>query len=950
MTSCRIALIACAILFGSCCVSRAADRKEVRVLYDFEDPADLEDIKKDAENVTFDTVQDNGVTRGKNCCRMVFKQGADFGMFYIGKEKTKNWGSFDYFAMDVFMEREGKIGFSFELWDGLARNFATRCTIEPVVVKQGKNSIVVPINRAKRNGKEGRDWAELEEKDKIQMNALTRVKIFLGPPKDGGDLVWWVDNIRVLQEDALGGRMKVDLPAGATAFLFGHRAANLPGFAVAEKSGADARGFTLTGNLENCGKHWPDPLTGDGIFDPAGGTITFEKTLPDGDYYVWLAAGMVIKSEIKNPHYLLKIGDETIVDDKPTAGDINGEKYLFRFLKTQYSERPNALFLDFIDRMYPVYEKKIKVTGGKLAIQAANHFLSTLIVLPSDREADFKKLAADIRTERIRAFYSTLSPDPQRKPAKKDGDGDFVCFIPDEKTSFNAATGPSDEERKRANFDLAGAPGQRVIFRVGIAPFIDLGKCQLGVSALKGPGEIPASATRVYFEDYRVRGDSMAESALMPSNELNAEKGVSMCWWMWLKIPGDAPAGDYAGTVTVTPAGGKAVSFPVKLKVYPFKLEEILPYSFGMYYGAPADKKMLAEQIAFMREIGFTGICAGGGNVTGVRENGIDVTFDPAIYELAKAAGMGRHPLQYMMGNSLGAARAIGRRLGAKVDQNPGSEMNLPGFKPAYLDYCRKYADFIKKQGLPVAVEIVDEPREVPNPWNRNLKDTNTYGDWLKEGGIFPSFVTPMGDGQSGLDYTSLIDHADIISTHAGKGSEKLMTFTPQKKKMLWLYNTGMDRLSWGFYNWRVGSVGRWEWHFCFSEGGSNTGYINEEEWYNPFTASDGFAPHAPNSYSGAILFKTPFLSCAEGITDSAYITTLENALAAAEGNAAKSDAAAKARAFLNALKKTIPFLPGVKNIASEAEGALVGTGLNAEGTECEVWRRKVAEFIIGLK
>ncbi len=949
MTLRRIALIACAALFALTFTSRAAERKEVRVLYDFEEPADAEDLKKDAENVTFDTVQDNGVTRGKNCCRLVFKQGADYGVFYIGREKTKDWGNFDYFVMDVVMEREGKIGFSFELWDGLTKGYPTRCTIEPMIVKQGKNSIVIPINRAKRNGKEGRDWGELEEKDKIQMNALTRVKIFLTPPKDGGNLVWWVDNIRVLQEDALGGKMKVDVPAGATAFLFGHRAAALPGFTVAEKAGDDARGFALKGNLENCGKHWPDPLTGEGVFDPAGGPITFEKTMPDGEYHVWLSAGMVIKSEVKNPHFLLKIGDQTIVDESPSPDEINSEKYLFRFLKTQYSEREYALFLDFIDRMYPVYEKKVKVTGGKLTIQAANHYLAALIVLPADQEAAFKKMAADIRTERIRTFYSTISPDPQKKPAKKDGDGDFLCFIPDEKTYFNAATGPSDEERKRTSFDLAAAAGQRAIFRLGFVPFKDLGKCKLEISALKGPGEIPATATRIYFEDYRVRGDSMAESALMPTNELNAEKGVSLCWYLWLKVPDDAAAGDYSGTVTAT-AGGKSLSFPVKLKVYPFKLEEILPYSFGMYYGPPADKKKLAEQIAFMREIGYTGIAVGGGNVTGVNGNGVDVTFDSTIYELAKAAGMGRHPLQFMMGNSLGAARTIGRRLGAKVDQNPGSEFALPGLKPAYLDYCHKYAAFIKQQGLPVAVEIVDEPREVPNPWNRNLKDTNTYGDWLKEGGIFPSFVTPMGDGGGGLDYTSLADHADIISTHAGKGSEKLMTVTPQKKKMLWLYNTGMDRLSWGFYNWRVGSVGRWEWHFCFSEGGSNTGYINEEEWYNPFTSGDGFAPHAPNSYPGAMLFKTPFFSCAEGITDSAYITTLEKALAAAEGNAAKADAVAKAKAFLDALKKTIPFLPGVKNIASEADGALVGTGLNAEGAECEVWRRKIAEFIMALK
>src|SRR6185369_3471307 len=118
----------------------------------------------------------------------------------------------------------------------------------------------------------------------------------------------------------------------------------------------------------------------------------------------------------------------------------------------------------------------------------------------------------------------------------------------------------------------------------------------------------------------------------------------------------------------------------------------------------------------------------------------------------------------------------------------------------------------------------------------------------------FSHDCTPLGDsGGKGLDYTSLIDHHDIISTHPGKGSERLMTLTPQKKKMLWLYNTGMDRTSWGFYNWRVDSVGCWEWHFCWSEDGSNYGYVNGGEWYNPFTNVDGFSPHAPAGYRGCL-------------------------------------------------------------------------------------------------
>jgi hypothetical protein len=939
----RRSILVSIVILAAACV-QAQERKEIKLLYDFEDPAELEELKAGAENITFDIVQDNGVTHGTSCCRLVCKQGADYCVIHLGKEKIKNWSNFDFFAFDVYSEREEKINVVFELWDAASKNYHTRCTIESGhAVKQGKQTLIYPINRAKRNNKEGRDWSELEPQDKIQMNALSKVKVFFTPPKSGGDLVLWVDNFRILQEDALGGKMKIEVPAGAKAYSFGRA---LPGFSNVERSG---EGFNLTGDAQKCGKHWPDPLSGDGVYDPKGGPLHFEASLPDGEYCVWLSAGMFIDPNIKNPHFLLKIGDETTVDDKPSPADINGEKYLFRFLKTQYSERENALFLDYIDRMYPVYEKKIKVAGGKLTIDAANHWLASLVVLPADQEAAFKKFAADTRAERIRVFNSTMSLDKQKKPAKKDGDGAFLCFIPNESTAFHPSTAPSDDERAAKSYSLAGAPGQRLTFRMGLLPFEDIGKCKFEISTLKGPGEIPSSATRIYFGDYRVRGEGAGEAALRPTNELNGEKNITWCWWAWMQIPADAKPGDYSGTATVTPDTGAPVSFPIALKVYPFKLEEILPFSFGMYYSPPGDEKVLKEQLAFMREIGFTGTNVGTGNLVGINGDSVDVTFEQRLFDTAKAAGMGRHPMQFQMAESLGVARAIGRRLGCKVDQRPGCEFDSPKLHPLYVDFAKKFADYIKKQELPVMVEIVDEPREVPNPWNRNLKETNLYGDWLKEGGVAHTFVDPMGDTQSGLDYTSLADHADIVSTHAGKGSEKLMTLVPQKKKLLHLYNTGMDRLSWGFYNWRVGSVGRWEWHFCFGEGSGREGYLNEHEWYNPFTGNEGFAPHAPPTYPGSMLFKSFFLTCSEGITDSAYLVTLEKALAAAKGDAARSATVAKAKEFLAQLKEAIPFLPDVKGIASAAEGAKVGKGLSIK-SEAENWRRQIAEFLIALK
>jgi len=372
-----------------------------------------------------------------------------------------------------------------------------------------------------------------------------------------------------------------------------------------------------------------------------------------------------------------------------------------------------------------------------------------------------------------------------------------------------------------------------------------------------------------------------------------------------------------------------------------------------MWYQPPAEPdpaerlRDTAGQLSFMREIGFTAVTVSGPDAGGA--------VDTFVQDLARAAGMGRNPKQLSLSSTLGMGRALARQrlgLGARVDRQPGSEFDHPEFKKLFLASARRYAAFLSESGCPTAVQTVDEPRETPNPWNRNLLQTDLYADLLKEAGISNTMVTAMGDTQSGKDYTPLIEHHDIIATHAGKASERLMRLTAQRGKTLWLYNCGMDRLSWGFYNWRVKSAGRWEWHFRWpEENNGENGYLNEE-WYNPFTALTAFAPGAPGkTCQGAMLFKSAFFNCAEGITDTAYLVTLQEAMRAAQGVGSKAAALARAQAFLEELEAAIPFLPEVRGIASGEDGALVGQGLKTPAAEhCEEWRTEIAALLIELK
>ncbi len=950
-----------------------AGRTEVRLVTGFESSADVQAIlgRSHTENCHIDIVQDYGVTEGKSCVRLTIPRGKPWGTISLPDSMLRDWSNFDYFALDLYTEDDHRYSIVFELWDQASRDFHTRSTQEGKPTHPGRQTLMWPINRAKRNNKEGRSWGELEPQDKIDMDGLTRVKIFTTPGEDR-DAVFWIDNLRLMQEDAAKPKMEVPLPRGAIGFDFGSPGATVAGFrgvssttVYQERGGRseDRFGFLSSDGLSDGGRGWPDLLTGTFVRSPGGEAMQFQASVPAGEYLVWLSAGKIIRPDMQDPRYLLKLNDTVIVDESPTREEFCSQKYLYRFMWTQYSEKEHAVWHNYLSWMYPVEVRRVRVSDGRLRLEAQNHFLSALILFPAEKNADFESMAADIERRRIDAYYRTLYVPPVRKPERQAGDGDYLLYVPGLGSAIGPHTGPSQEERERKGIETFAARGQRLVMRVAVVPFEDLGECALELGDLRGPGVIKAENIRGYLRNYRSKGAGAGEMGLMPSLKLDVEKGVSQAFYLWMLVPDDAPAGMYEGSFTFRPGRGQARRLPVKVEVYPFELEKVLPVSFGMYGGGgrrspsfPAEvrKHKLLELIEWMKEIGFTAISVGGPSVTGVdlAKRKVTLRFSELPYELAREAGLGKHPAQMMMATSLGTARAVGRQMpgsrGAKVDQSPGIELKQPGFRECCLDAFRQYAEFLARTGVPVAVEVVDEPREVPNPWNRNLADTITYADMLHEAGVRNTFVTPMGDTQSGLDYTGLVDHVDIVSTHATVNSRRFMTDALAKGRTLWLYNTGKDRFSWGFYNWRVGSKGRWEWHFSWTSAGADGGYPGAE-WYNPFTQMHGLVLNAPyHQYRGGILFQSAYLDIAEGITDYAYIHTLEQTIAAHAKAGTKGETVKQAEDFLAALKRSIPALPRVKGLASPKNGALLGMGIEDEARlMVDQWRRSIGDLLM---
>ncbi|MFH1706899.1 MAG: hypothetical protein ABIF71_03155 [Planctomycetota bacterium] len=676
-------------------------------------------------------------------------------------------------------------------------------------------------------------------------------------------------------------------------------------------------------------------------------SIEYKADVPAGEYKYWLLAGPVIIAEYQKQVFHLSLNGTALADDQPSFDQFDSVKYVYRFMWTQYSERPHAAWLDYIDRMYPVQTGTVSAAGGSVTLKATNYFLSALVLVPAANTDDCDRMAAKLRQARLDAFEAMTPLPLPAKPAA--GAGEYCLYVPETDAPAEPVAAPrSDAERGRMAITQTAAAGQNVIMRVSVVPGRELGACELQLSDLAGTaGVIPASAIKGHFQNYRFGARGAGQMILLPSLALNCEAGITQHFWLWLILPGDTKAGVYKGQFQFVAAKAAAKTIPVELTVLPFKLDLDHPASFGMYGGAggrpqPEGEAYLAgmrQRYEWMRMAGFTGTgCGSNAGVTGVNGATGEVTlrYDDSLVAIAMSAGLGARPARMNMVGQLGIARAISRRL-QPSDGNPGVEFDHPQFKACWSNAMKQYKQHLESLGMAYAIEIVDEPREVPNPWNRNLKFTCLYGDWMAEAGFTTRFVTPMGDGGSGgLDYTELVKHTDITSIHAGQGSAGLMRKTIAAGKALWFYNTGMSRYLWGAYPWRSGATGRWEWHWCFPDGSSTGGYPGSE-WYNPFTAMDGDTCCAPwATFPGGFLYKTGMVTAADGMTDYAYMCMLAKVTKAAKASGAKAETMAKAEALMAEIKAAVPEFPHDAG-AEKAEAKI------------EEWRTRMGALIAEL-
>ncbi|NQT21743.1 MAG: hypothetical protein HQ592_18705 [Planctomycetes bacterium] len=582
---------------------------------------------------------------------------------------------------------------------------------------------------------------------------------------------------------------------------------------------------------------------------------------------------------------------------------------------------------EFVKDHVPFYQFLTNVTDGELRVTFKSCAVHAMMIWPAEKSEWGEDLVAQVQQMRRREFYESNF---WLKPIGKAAGGPGAAVLTP--VSYLKNISPDfipPPPAGKAVCSISAAPGEHEPAALAFRSSVEYSNVTAQMADFAGnAGTIPASAADVrlakLFPIGRQGVYELLPLMLEPLHGQTLAPNVTREFWIDVHVPADAAPGDYRGAITLRAENRQPLTVDVKLTVRPFELALDSPVCFAMFYGMPSSfkwhylhfyknrakwEKVIDAEMRNMAEHGFNTLSIWGPKVRSAPGGGITVDFSDRnrLLELCRKRGLGRrHAVDTRVIDCAHSLIAIGLK-----------EFS-PEFNKAYADVCRRTVAWARKNNLPMLLYVVDEPRERDlNWWNRNLSDTLKHLDLLKSIPGARTFIPVMGDKQSGVDYSVLAERLSVIATHPARQSRRLIA----KARKLCIYNAGQDRLSWGFYVWKVGACGRREW-----------GYQWIKQPYNPFDpGNDAVAYPSPHGLLPTIGEKR----IREGIDDYKYVYTLEKHMARAR--AAGVDLASAA-ALLAKIRNAVPDYLDVREARTRDLDHELG-----------VWREQVAAEIEDL-
>ncbi len=445
---------------------------------------------------------------------------------------------------------------------------------------------------------------------------------------------------------------------------------------------------------------------------------------------------------------------------------------------------------------------------------------------------------------------------------------------------------------------------------------------------------------------------------LQTSFPIDVAAQVTKQLWLTVHVPGDAIAGTYTGTVTLSASSGQ-LAIPLTIQVWPFRLHNANDMSYGLYYSPPdttygyslfgmqdAADAMLRLDLQDMKRHGLNGLYfphtaspdpAQIDPVTG-HVGPLDFSLLDRFAAAVKETNFG--------GDSKGIGDGSMVCYANCILQNSSVTKFDTNFNAALRDVLGRIVQWQTSHNLPLPLLLVDEPRECADkPWHANFADTIQYCALAHQVPGLIETVDLMFDTCTGIDYTPIGDAVDELDTHPWVLSEHLISDATAAKKPVHFYNTGGDlRFVYGFYQFKWPSDGAWEWHYDWLDTGSFDPFPYSpfnSQWHYTYPSPEGPVPTLKYEWAG------------QGVTDYRYAATLAtlSKRARKEGTRKLIAWADQADALLQSIKNASPLYPIDEQYRSQhIAGIPEGPGcLTQVENQLEAYRQQIAQLILAL-
>lgn len=391
------------------------------------------------------------------------------------------------------------------------------------------------------------------------------------------------------------------------------------------------------------------------------------------------------------------------------------------------------------------------------------------------------------------------------------------------------------------------------------------------ISDLVGPGRLEAGKdvviTPVEAVPVRSGGGSSARGwqikpVWLRSNEPQAvQAGTSKAWYITVRAPAGAKAGDYKGTFTLKTAAGQA-TFPVEFRVLPFVLDRAEHIARGAYIAGPVDEEFCRNMLD--HSLNASSTWPGNYFTPKVVDGKCIAETSPAMDRyLQRLKQLGFVQMIYFGGGDPKYEDPAG------VPKATGAKVGSPEFAKYYGQYWQDLRRQERQKGWPTLVCCpFDEPVKSPE----QMKNYEICYDIVKD--VLPDMKVWCVFMNRPWPAKTLGGKADIWSINgsfAESQAQKKVYAADGVEKLIYTYTTctagqrpGTARFNSGVNPWKYDADGMYFWAYLW--------HTND-----PFNDLDGnvadWTP-AARDVDGQIYNSLAFEGWREGLDDRLYIET----------------------------------------------------------------------------